>query len=121
MTIYKDTCATKDMADSNFIANHATLGNYVHEKEITLLDYNIGMARTEMTELFPPRSSYRPGFFICLTSLIHIRLNHSYLSFKFGQSNLGTVRVRVYVNKGYGPQLTDDHSAHSLLTSLTVP
>ena len=53
MAIYKDTCATKDMADSNFIANHATLGNYVHEKEITLLDYNIGMARTEMTELFP--------------------------------------------------------------------
>ena len=45
MTIYKDTYATKDMADSNFIANHATLGNYVHGKEITLLDYNIGMAR----------------------------------------------------------------------------
>ena len=64
MTIYKDTCATKDMADSNFIANHATLGNYVHEKEITLLDYNIGMARTEMTKLLPPRSSYRPGFII---------------------------------------------------------
>jgi hypothetical protein len=74
MTIYKDTCATKDMADSNFIANHATLGNYVHEKEITLLDYNIGMARTEMTELFPPRSSSRPGFINCLTSLIPIRL-----------------------------------------------
>jgi hypothetical protein len=33
------------MADSNFIANHASLGNYVHEKEIILLDYNIGMAR----------------------------------------------------------------------------
>ncbi len=45
MTIYKDTCATKDMADSNFIANHATLGNYVHGKEITLLDYNIRMVR----------------------------------------------------------------------------
>ena len=69
MTIYKDTCATKDMADSKFIANHVTLGNYVHEKEITLLDYNIGMARTEMTELFPPRSSYRPGF-IFLASLL---------------------------------------------------
>ena len=33
------------MADSNFIANHASLGNYVHGKEITLLDYNIGMVR----------------------------------------------------------------------------
>jgi hypothetical protein len=33
------------MADSNFIANHASLGNYVHEKENILLDYNIGMAR----------------------------------------------------------------------------
>ncbi len=33
------------MADNNFIANHASLGNYVHGKEITPLDYNIGMAR----------------------------------------------------------------------------
>jgi hypothetical protein len=37
------------MADSNFIANHesciGSLGNYVHGKEITLLDYNIGLAR----------------------------------------------------------------------------
>ena len=31
------------------IANHATLGNYVHEKEITLLDYNIGMASVDST------------------------------------------------------------------------
>jgi hypothetical protein len=33
------------MADSNFVANHATLGNYVHGKEIALLDYNIRMAK----------------------------------------------------------------------------
>ena len=33
------------MADSNFIANHVTLGNYVNGKEIKLLDYNIRMVR----------------------------------------------------------------------------
>jgi hypothetical protein len=50
MTVCKDTCATKDMADSNFIANHGTLGNYVHGKEITLLDYNYNIRMVRIVD-----------------------------------------------------------------------
>jgi hypothetical protein len=40
------------MADSNFIANHITLGNYVNGKEITLLDYryNISLRMVRIVE-----------------------------------------------------------------------
>jgi hypothetical protein len=76
------------MADSNFIANQATLGNYVQGKEITLLDYNVRIVRMVDDRndriVSSLRSSSRPGFILfldntvvtCIASCMHVNIEY---------------------------------------------
>ncbi len=104
------------MADSNFIVNQVIkqrLGimHYAQGKEITILDYNIRMVRIvddindrwQWQNCFPPRSSSRPGFILCLTSLKLTTKTHKLLYAKLivniNQSNSGAWTVRVIAIK----------------------
>ena len=61
------------MADGNFMTNPKILGNCVHEIKILLFAKIRRMARIVKERndriVFPPRSSSRPGFILCLTFL----------------------------------------------------
>ncbi len=95
-----------DMADGNFTANHRILGKKNGSQHDDRNDKIV----------LPPRSACPTWVHFYLTSRIPITitLRTQLISPKSGLSNRSNPIARVLVYKGFGPQLTDDHSVEHI-------